>query len=120
MNPNYFGEAGMHYVRADKHPKCIACREWIVKRHGLVQDGDGRLKEPYQTITWWLGHTGPRCIWCHQEAWKDQEFWRRTGSKSDTAAGWMGEIKGQFDEQALRLAKQAYPEVPKVRRNTLD
>lgn len=120
MRPTYHGEAGMHYLLAQKHPKCIYCKEYLVKKHGLVQDGEGRNKQPLQVIGWFLGHSGPRCLWCHKEAWTDQEFWRRTGHSSDTANSWQADITGQFDEQAVRLAKKVFPEVPKVRRNTLD
>jgi hypothetical protein len=120
MNPHYLGEAGMFFLRADKHPKCISCKEWLVKRHGLVQDGDGHLKEPHQVIGWFLGHSGPRCMWCHKEAWTDQEFWQRTGSVTDTAYRWQGDIRGQFDEQALAQANKLYPEVPRIKRDTLE
>ena len=117
MNPTYHGESGMYFLLASKAPKCILCKTYLVKKHGLVKDGDGGLKEPYQVIGWFLGHSGPRCLWCHTEAWRDQEFWRRTGHSSDTAYSWQGDIHGQFDEMALQMAKKHYPNVPTVKLN---
>lgn len=110
----------MYYLLAEKHPRCILCREPLLKKHGLIQDGEGKAKRPLQVIGWFIGHTGPRCIWCHQQAWVDREFWTRTGSRDDTAGKWQADILGPFDVQAREMAKREYPDMPNVKRNTLD
>lgn len=82
MKTDARGAVGMYPIRADA--LCISCKERLAKKHGLNQNRDG---EP-TVMGWFVGGTGPRCIWCHQQAWQDREFWARTGSSEYSARRW--------------------------------
>lgn len=75
MKTNARGAVGMFPIH--ELAVCISCKELLKKKHGLNQARDG---QPPSVMGWFLGDTGPRCMWCHKEAWTDSEFWKRTGS----------------------------------------
>jgi len=81
MRTNYAGAVGMYPI----HPEaiCINCKEKLSKKHGMNQN-----VERQSVMGWFMGGTGPRCIWCHKEAWTDREFWKRTGHSENSAARW--------------------------------
>lgn len=85
MKTNYNGAVGMFPI----HPEafCINCKEKLAKKHGL-NPADGKV------MGWFLGGTGPRCIWCHKVAWTDKEFWSRTGHSENNARRWR--LEGNF------------------------
>lgn len=79
MKTNPHGEVGMYPIRPDA--LCINCKDKLAKRHGL-NPVDGKV------YGWFMGGTGPRCVWCHKEAWCDKEFWNRTGHSENAASRW--------------------------------
>ncbi len=80
INPSAYGAVGMYPIHAEAI--CIFCKEKLSKKHGLNQNRDGAPT----VMGWFIGGTGPRCIWCHKQAWTDREFWQRTGT-SDHLSG---------------------------------
>ena len=85
MKTDPYGAVGMYPIRPDAI--CINCKEALKKKHGINQ-ADGKV------YGWFLGNTGPRCIWCHKQAWTDREFWQRTGHSENSASRW--QLHGNF------------------------
>jgi hypothetical protein len=80
MQPHYRGDVGMFPIHVDAI--CINCKEPLKKKHGINPNRPG---EPPTVMGWMLGGTGPRCVWCHREAWCDAEFWKRQGHSEYTS-----------------------------------
>ena len=69
----------------DYRAVCMDCKEPLAKKHGLNKN---RAGEPPTVMAWFLFDVGPRCIWCHQKAWTDSEYQKRTGSREYSAKRW--------------------------------
>lgn len=85
MKAHDYGATGMFPFPADK-AKCVYCREWLRKRHGLNRDMQGR--ELQTVMGWSLFGVAPYCVHCATKMWTDPDFFKRTGHSEHNALRW--------------------------------
>lgn len=66
----------MYPLPIDRYPKCIHCKELLVKRHSI---NGNRPAEAKSVMGWFSFGVGPFCIYCQTKAWTDREFFERSG-----------------------------------------
>ena len=110
VQANYRYETGIYPLPL--HAECIHCHEKLSRKHGAIQTRKD------QTQGWFCFGVGPFCYWDFLRVWKDRDFEMRTGHVSNTQFAW--NLNGSFDRQALAQANKMYPEVPQVKRDTLE